>query len=565
MTRPNPRGLAWVPADRTEGPHDPTASAGLFVGVRSFTSDDNLAELVFAVDDAIDLAHLFSLELGLLSPDRVLLALAGEPEKNESRQRLQEIETAGGRRTQASQSAILSELPELGRYAGPEGMFFLSFASHGFNSRGTDYLVAADSLRRRLERTGIPMQELFEDIDRIGAERRLILIDTCRERLAGARSLQIPELPDASGQMVLYGASTGGFSFEDPELRNGVFTSAVLAGLRGEAAPDRHGFITANALADFVEGRVTGWLREKHPELVRLGGGIERRMSGLAGHIRLAASAFQQRRDAALDRLRRNLGGPLNGALFDRILARLETVGPSEVSLGLIREIEALDGGDRTRRNLVLYFEHEVHRAGSVEEPFRQALEMMAGIGDRGRPDEGRDLLARLASGGNCLARLWLTSAAAAGDYDVPAELRAAEKATAEDVSAVREMATGGSGLVAAVIGYSMEIGVGCEVDSAGAVRWYGEAAKQDEPVAMQHLGFLYSARDSSVYDFAEAHRWYRRAAEARAPRRRPEPRLPLQGRRGRRSGSRGSAPVVRAGGPDGERHGEPLVGDHAP
>ncbi len=57
---------------------DPARSAGLFVGVSRF-DDELFPPVPFAVDDAIDLAHLFALELRLIMPPEVVLGLAGEP------------------------------------------------------------------------------------------------------------------------------------------------------------------------------------------------------------------------------------------------------------------------------------------------------------------------------------------------------------------------------------------------------------------------------------------------------------------------------------------------------
>ena len=67
---------------------DSAGSAGLFVGVQKFTQDDTLAEIPCAVDDAIDLAYLFALELELVRPGRVVLLLSGEARKPASRERL---------------------------------------------------------------------------------------------------------------------------------------------------------------------------------------------------------------------------------------------------------------------------------------------------------------------------------------------------------------------------------------------------------------------------------------------------------------------------------------------
>ncbi len=64
---------------------DAGESSALFVGVSQFSKDETLTPVPYAVDDAVDLAHLFVLELGLVSPGqgRVALALSGEPAKAE--------------------------------------------------------------------------------------------------------------------------------------------------------------------------------------------------------------------------------------------------------------------------------------------------------------------------------------------------------------------------------------------------------------------------------------------------------------------------------------------------
>jgi hypothetical protein len=78
---------------------DPQQSAALFVGVRRFTHDE-ISEVRYAVDDAVDLAYVFALErrTHLVTAERVVLAISGRPEKPESHQRLRELEQAGADR-----------------------------------------------------------------------------------------------------------------------------------------------------------------------------------------------------------------------------------------------------------------------------------------------------------------------------------------------------------------------------------------------------------------------------------------------------------------------------------
>lgn len=90
---------------------DPAQSTALFVGVSEF-KDQGFAPVAYAVDDAVDLAYLFSMELELVKPERVVLSLAGEPKKAVSRDFLTKLLEAKAVRKPASQSDILELLDQ---------------------------------------------------------------------------------------------------------------------------------------------------------------------------------------------------------------------------------------------------------------------------------------------------------------------------------------------------------------------------------------------------------------------------------------------------------------------
>lgn len=52
------------------------------------------------------------------------------------------------------------------------------------------------------------------------------------------------------------------------------------------------------------------------------------------------------------------------------------------------------------------------------------------------------------------------------------------------------------------------------ERDLATAIHWYGEAAKQEDPLAMHSLGAMHALGEGVEQDFAKAVDWYSRAAE---------------------------------------------------
>ncbi len=164
---------------------DAAQSSGLFVGVRSF-DDPQISEVPFAVDDAVDLASLFAFDLELVPPDRIALALAGEPQKPETRDALAALREAGTPLHTPTPATIYRLAWELGQESGEGGLYVLAFATHGYSDQGRGVLVAADTLHRRVVHTGVDVEALLDDIARASAPRRLVLLDACRGRLSAA-------------------------------------------------------------------------------------------------------------------------------------------------------------------------------------------------------------------------------------------------------------------------------------------------------------------------------------------------------------------------------------------
>jgi hypothetical protein len=127
---------------------DRSQSAALFVGVRHFTHDQTLAEVRYAVDDAIDLAFVFALDrnVRLVDAGRVILALSGEPQKTESQQKLDALRAAGATVRGAGETDVLALLERQARSVGRKGILIVSIATHGFNADGVHYVLAANSL-----------------------------------------------------------------------------------------------------------------------------------------------------------------------------------------------------------------------------------------------------------------------------------------------------------------------------------------------------------------------------------------------------------------------------------
>ncbi len=258
---------------------DSAQSVAILIGVRRFTHDETFAVVPFAVDDAVDLA--FALSIGgqsrLVKPGRVHLVLGGEPQKASSRQRLDGLLAAGATRHAAGHSDILHLLDERTQRVGREGLLIVGVASHGFTDAesGEHYLAASNSLLRHPE-TALRTQKILDQVSRSPAQRRLVFLDACRERLTlETRSARpdhrssvsaglVDAIEQAQGEAILLAARRGSYAFDDMARQNGVFTAAVVDALNCAAATDDRGFVTLDTLADFVEHRVTEWRQHRY-------------------------------------------------------------------------------------------------------------------------------------------------------------------------------------------------------------------------------------------------------------------------------------------------------------
>ncbi len=252
---------------------DPSQSAALFVGIRRFTQ--NVLDVRYAADDAVDLAYAFAMSDGerLVLPSRVTIALSGQPSKAESKERLKALKAAGTRVVNdVDRKKLMRLLRGQSSLAGRDGMMIVSFATHGFNTDGIPYLLAPESSFTRRDTT-LSAAEVAEIVSSSEARRSLIFFDACRERVsASTRSVTgRPSAPLArkmarvEGQVIFYAAPPGGYAHDDPARGNGVFTAAVIDALQCDAHTNR--MITVEKLATRVENQVLQFLQKNDPSI----------------------------------------------------------------------------------------------------------------------------------------------------------------------------------------------------------------------------------------------------------------------------------------------------------
>jgi hypothetical protein len=132
-------------------------------------------------------------------------------------------------------------------------------------STGHYHFLPYDADLSAIKRTTLSQQELQSSLRSIPG-KVLFLLDSCHSgNLLGAwaargvadLSVFISELVRSEGGVVVFAASTGGQSAqESPAWGNGVFTKAVLEGLRGAAAFIKGRPITVNMLDLYISERV---------------------------------------------------------------------------------------------------------------------------------------------------------------------------------------------------------------------------------------------------------------------------------------------------------------------
>jgi hypothetical protein len=272
----NTRSARPVPPRQPDplGQFDAAQSVGLFMGGRNFGT--GITDVPYAPDDAVDLAYAFT-ENGLVHAERTVIALAGVPTKASSKNYLAVLEAAGAQVIDATKDRVEKALRKQMQLVGPDGILVLSFATHGFSTDGVPYLLAKDSVFRRPE-TALSATKIIDDATATRARRSITFIDACRERVttdtrADLRDREsaatlIRRMSKAEGHVVFYAAANGQYAFDDHQKQNGVFTAAVLDGLRCRA-PLTSGCVTVDGLERYVEKTVRAWIRKHKKEKVK--------------------------------------------------------------------------------------------------------------------------------------------------------------------------------------------------------------------------------------------------------------------------------------------------------
>jgi len=224
----------------------------VIIGVSRYR-DESINDLQFADADARELRDFLRRpEGGGFKPDDILYL------ENE----------------QATVESVNAALDRILSQAGPNDLILLFIAGHG----GPDpyapqnlYYVLHDTRIADLPRTALPMTTLQEKLDLARAKRALVFIDTCHSagltgvQPAGGRGLEnnlinlySAKLFKEEARAAITSSDVNELSYENKRWGggHGVFTYALLEGLRGQADANADSLITAGELFAYVRDRV---------------------------------------------------------------------------------------------------------------------------------------------------------------------------------------------------------------------------------------------------------------------------------------------------------------------
>ncbi|HEY6100570.1 MAG TPA: caspase family protein [Anaeromyxobacter sp.] len=243
-----------VPRERTAGALAPRRLA-LLVGIQGY-DDPQWRELRYPAADAAALA-----------------AVLRDPERGA----FDDVEVLAAGPTRDEVRAALRRLADRSRDPGDTVLVY--FSSHGTLARDgmgalRRYVVARDTRVADVPATGLSMDELKADFDRLRSRRKVLVLATCHSgtgksllpddvqaELAGIKAgffvRPIEEVSKAS--VVLAASDWGETAREDEKLGNDVYTHFLVEALRVGADRNGDGAVTASEAHDYARRMTYEW------------------------------------------------------------------------------------------------------------------------------------------------------------------------------------------------------------------------------------------------------------------------------------------------------------------
>lgn len=149
-------------------------------------------------------------------------------------------------------SHVQTLLTSLSKQVQAEDFLWFFFSGQGVQVEGKDYLALVDSDSSQIRQTGIAVQDVLEALRSLPTQNLLLILDLNRTQPSGTApgvGTETIELAHQYDIPTILSCTPQQSSYETLGLRQGVFTAALLEGLRG-------GCITLEQLAQHLASRV---------------------------------------------------------------------------------------------------------------------------------------------------------------------------------------------------------------------------------------------------------------------------------------------------------------------
>lgn len=245
-----------MPQTKTARPEKPRQRA-LVVGISNYPSP--ITKLPAVSADVREIAKLLGSKNGTFSEPNVKLLRDGD----------------------ATRKKIVAALQQALAGAQATDTVFVYLAGHGGIDNGEYYFVPHDTNSGALAQTGLPLTQIRDLFDQSPSHQVFLWLDFCHSGGILARSSTGSEDRDiinrtlgvvhGKGKVILAACTENQSAYEDSRIGHGLFTDALLRGLKGEA--EAGGEVTANSLFDFID-REVGSHRQRPMYFGRLTGRI---------------------------------------------------------------------------------------------------------------------------------------------------------------------------------------------------------------------------------------------------------------------------------------------------
>lgn len=134
-----------------------------------------------------------------------------------------------------------------------DDVLWVFFSGYGAQEEGEDYLMPVDGDPAQVSKTGIKISHVIETLKQAPTDNVVVVLDINRSQsaLAGQSiGAQAVELSKMAGIPLLLSCGPDQFSHETLAVRHGLFTAALLEGLRYQ------GCLTLGHLDDYISDRV---------------------------------------------------------------------------------------------------------------------------------------------------------------------------------------------------------------------------------------------------------------------------------------------------------------------